>query len=85
MKRQSKDLEILAAKSKCLSSTSVRPVDRSYDKQIDGINGDNGSYSDGCARSRCCSLEGILCNIIFCYIVEINGFLTTFVFIINRK
>ena len=72
-------------KSKCLTSTSVRPVDSpSCDKPIDDIDSDNGTYDDY-ARSRCCSLEGILCNIIFCYIVEINGFLTTFVFIINRK
>ena len=59
VKRQSKVLEMLAARSNCLSSTSVRPVDRSYDKLIDGINRDNGSYSDGCARSQCCSLKGI--------------------------
>ena len=49
-----------AAKSYCLSSTSVRPVDSIYDKPIDDIDCENGIHCDECGRSLCCSLEGIL-------------------------
>ena len=40
-----------AAKSCCLSSTSVRPVDSTCDKPIDDIDSDNGTYSDDYAAS----------------------------------
>ena len=47
-------------KSICLSSTSVRPVDSTYDKPIDDIDGNNGNEYKKCAGSQYVSLEDIL-------------------------
>ena len=49
-----------AARSICLSSTSVRPVGSSSDKSIDDIDGDHGNDLDECAGSLFFSSEGII-------------------------